>query len=281
MNAIPSPDDLLAALMDQLPEGVCFKDRQGRYLRVNRTLAAWLGLKDPADAVGRSTADYFGREIAKAVAETEREVVEGGRTLSGIEEKRVWPDGRVMWMAASRYPIRDAAGAVVATMSVFRDIGPDLQAKQDVRRAELLYRNLVDNLPQSFFRKDLEGRVVYANRRYCEILGRPLKQLLGKTDYDLFPEKLARKYREDDARVLQTGIPIDVVEAHQPPGGKLIHVRVVKSPVYDADQRPIEVQGIFWEVPSASAAASRPPARKARRRKAPAAARPKGRRRKS
>jgi hypothetical protein len=90
-------------------------------------------------------------------------------------------------------------------------------------------------------------------------MGIPLKDLIGKTDHDFFPDHLARKYREDDARVIQTGHPLDVIEAHQDPGKGVIYVRVVKTPVYDSEQRAVGVQGIFWEVPAESAKA---PARK-------------------
>lgn len=250
--SFPEDVEILAALLDHLPEAVCLKDERHRFVRVNRTMADWYGLPDPAAAVGKSEADYFTREIAKAVDEAEREVLQSGSPRTVAEEKRAWPCGRVLWTSTARLPLRNAAGAVTGTLGIIRDIGPELQAQQEVRRAELLYRGLVDGLPQSFFRKDLEGRVTFANRRYCEVLGKKAKDLLGKTDFDLFPEHLARKYREDDLRVLQTGVTLDVVEAHKPPGKKVIHVRVVKTPVYDADKRAIGVQGIFWEVPGQS-----------------------------
>jgi two-component system sensor histidine kinase/response regulator len=195
-----------------------------------------------------------------------------------VEEKLVWPDGRVTYTTTTRIPLRDQSGAVIGTLGIFRDIGPHLQARKEIRRAEALYRSLVDNLPQSFFRKDLEGRVTFANRQYCTIAGKTLKELIGKTDFDLFPEHLARKYREDDARVVQTGIAFDTVEAHKPHGKGIIYVRVVKTPVYDSDQRAVGVQGIFWEVPpeiqnrskaapKAAAKAKKKPARPAAKKK--------------
>ncbi|HYE98419.1 MAG TPA: PAS domain-containing protein, partial [Planctomycetota bacterium] len=71
-------------------------------------------------------------------------------------------------------------------------------------------------------------------------------------DHDLFPPELARKYREDDARVMQTGVTLDTVEAHKAPGKPVVYVRVVKVPFTDADGRTVGVQGIFWEVPPES-----------------------------
>jgi PAS domain S-box-containing protein len=260
-----SEGDLLHILLEQLPDAVYFKDTKSRFIRINRTLASWYGLKDPADAVGKTDADIFSAELARSSDEAEQEIMKTGVPRVDVEESLVWPDGRVIYTSTTRIPLRDASGSVIGTFGLFRDIGPHLTARKEIRRAEGLYRSLVDNLPQNFFRKDLEGRVVFANRQYCATIGKSLKELLGKTDYDLFPEKLARKYLEDDARVLQTGVALDVVEAHKPPGKGIIYVRVVKTPVYDSDQRAVGVQGIFWEVPTQKSE----PEKKAKRPAAP------------
>src|SRR5689334_21062326 len=53
---------------------------------------------------------------------------------------------------------------------------------------EELYLSLVDRLAQMVFRKDLSGRFVFANQRFCDWLGRGRSDILGKTDHDLFPE---------------------------------------------------------------------------------------------
>jgi|SRR5687767_5710100 len=251
MSASPLTEgDLLQILLEQLPDAVYFKDAESRFIRINRTLAGWYGLKNPEEAIGKTDADFFSPEFAKSSIEAEQEIMKTGLPAADVEEKLVWPDGRVTYTSTTRLALRDGSGGVVGTFGIFRDIGPHLQAKKEIRRANSLYSSLVDNLPQNFFRKDLEGRVTFANRQYCATIGKPLKELIGKTDFDLFPEHLARKYREDDARVLQTGKILDVVEAHKPPGRDVIYVRVVKSPVFDSDQRAVGVQGIFWEVPA-------------------------------
>ncbi|HEX7901301.1 MAG TPA: PAS domain-containing protein [Planctomycetota bacterium] len=244
-----SDDDVLGALLEHLPDAVYLKDAQHRFVRVSRTMASWYGLKSPAQAIGKTDADFLGRDFARTSDESDAEIMRGGIPRVGQEEKRVWPDGRVTWTSTSRVPLRDGTGAVVGLLAIFTEISPLLQAKKETRRAEALFRTLVDSMPQCFFQKDLQGRVAFANRRYCLTLGKTLKELVGKTDFDLFPEKQARKYREDDAHVVQTGRVLDTVEAHTPPGKRTLFVRVIKTPMYDTEQRAVGVQGIFWEVP--------------------------------
>src|SRR5207244_12177267 len=113
---------------------------------------------------------------------------------------------------------------------------------------EAMYHSLVESLPQNIFRKDREGRLIFGNQRYSDTLGRPMSELLGKTDFDLFPPALARKYVADDQKVMSTGTVTEAVEEHALANGSKIYVQVVKTPVRDAQGRIVGTQGIFWDV---------------------------------
>jgi PAS domain-containing protein len=52
--------------------------------------------------------------------------------------------------------------------------------------------------PQNIIRKDTEGKFTFANQNFCNAIGKTSEEILGKTDFDLFPSHLAAKYQEDD-----------------------------------------------------------------------------------
>lgn len=66
---------------------------------------------------------------------------------------------------------------------------------------------LFDHLDRiAFFAKDRRFRIVFANRYFYERLGfTEEREIVGKNDFELFPEPLAEKFRRDDERVLRTG----------------------------------------------------------------------------
>ena len=151
---------------------------------------------------------------------------------------------------------RDVAGApgdsdltLIATAAHFMSIAIERTRAEDaLRTSEALYHSLVENLPQSILRKDLNGRFTFANRGLCNNIGQSWEEIAGKTDADFYPPALAEKYRLDDLRVIQTGKPIALVEEHIAPDGSKLFVEVVKTPLCDAHGRVIGVQGIFWDV---------------------------------
>lgn len=123
------------------------------------------------------------------------------------------------------------------------------KAEAALRESEAAYRSLVESLPLNAFRKDISGRFVAANQRFCDTLGKPLETILGKTDFDFFPAEQSSKYRHDDEHVIATGESMEVVEEYvRPEDSKKLYVQVLKAPVNDANGKIVGTQGMFWDV---------------------------------
>ncbi len=118
----------------------------------------------------------------------------------------------------------------------------------ELRQAKAVFKSLVDHLPQSVLIKDREGRRVFANRQYLSIHQKTLEQILGKTDFDLLPDDLARKFSEDDAQILRTAQVMHSTEEHQTPGGPRHWIDRIKAPIRDADGNIVGVLVLFWDV---------------------------------
>ncbi|WP_435019632.1 putative bifunctional diguanylate cyclase/phosphodiesterase [Tundrisphaera sp. TA3] len=124
------------------------------------------------------------------------------------------------------------------------------RAERELETSRRLYHSLVEHVPYTIFRKDLDGRYTFGNRRYCDLHGTDLEGLIGKTDFDLYPADLACKYRDDDRRTIESREPLDIEEEHldpRLPGGRRF-VHTIKCPTYDADGRPSGIQGMFADI---------------------------------
>lgn len=108
------------------------------------------------------------------------------------------------------------------------------------------FKSLAENLPLSVFHKDRQGRIVFANGKFCEATGLSLGQLIGKTDSDLFESERAKKYQRDDQWVMRTRKSLRDVEAH--PSDERVFVETTKAPITGDDGKLIGVQGMFWDV---------------------------------
>ena len=72
-----------------------------------------------------------------------------------------------------------------------------------------LLRTLIDNLPDYIFVKDAESRFVINNAEHLRVLGATQQsEVVGKTDFDVFPQELAAQYYADEQEVIHTGRPL-------------------------------------------------------------------------
>ncbi|MGK3992146.1 AAA family ATPase [Sorangium sp. So ce1024] len=86
------------------------------------------------------------------------------------------------------------------------------RAEQELRANQATLQAIVDNSAAAIYLKDREGRHVLANRQLCNLLRRPIEQVLGKTDAELFPPALADAFHDNDQRVFDTGEPLKYEE---------------------------------------------------------------------
>jgi len=246
--ALLEAEEKYHSLFDHLVEGIFQTTPEGRYLMANAALARIYGYASPEELIQGLT-DIGGRlYVEKGRRDEFIRVMQEHDTITSFESLVYRKDGSVIWISENCRAIRDAQGRLLYYEGTTEDITQRRQAEENVRNSEALYHSLVETLPQNIFRKDPQGHFTFGNQQFCKTLGRPLAEIVGKTDYDFFPPALAEKYQRDDRRVIQTGKPYETVEEHQPPGRDKIYVQVVKTPLYAAEGSVMGLQGIFWDI---------------------------------
>lgn len=115
--------------------------------------------------------------------------------------------GEEKWVAAGGKAIRKN-GKIVKLFGTFQDINDQVVAEIKTKESEQLLTTLIDNLPINVFIKDKDSRKILVNKTECEYLGANSKDLIGKTDFDLYDEKIAQISRDEDLEVMRTLKPM-------------------------------------------------------------------------
>ncbi len=191
-------DRELQSILDNSTAVIQVKDLSGRYVRINRRFEEIFGL-DRSQILGKTDHDLFPKEIADRFRANDLEVAETGRPLQ-FEEIAPLKDGPHDYISV-KFPLLDDLGVVYATAGIFTDITDRKRAERKLRDSEQLFRSIFENnqVGISFF--NIDGRAIFTNRAFQEMLGYTEKELshLEKWEELIHPDERvsgAKRYAE-------------------------------------------------------------------------------------
>ncbi len=115
--------------------------------------------------------------------------------------------------------------------------------------SEQFLRSVLDNLPDMVFVKEARDlRMVRWNKAGERIVGYSDKEMVGKTDFDLFPAQEAAYFQAKDREVLNSGVLLDIPEEslNSRFGVKVLHTK--KIPIFDDQGQPLYLLGISEDI---------------------------------
>jgi PAS domain S-box-containing protein len=106
-------------LIENLPQKIFLKDRNGVYISCNENYARDLGIS-PQEIVGKTDYDFFPKELADKYRADDKRIMESGKTEE-IEEKYI-KDGSEGFVQTVKVPIKDKEGNIIGIQGIFWDI---------------------------------------------------------------------------------------------------------------------------------------------------------------
>jgi phosphoserine phosphatase RsbU/P len=246
--AIIQAENKYRNIFEHSVEGIFQTTPDGHFLSANPALARIYGYASPEDLMKHLTDIAHQLYLEPDRREEFIRLMDQNDVVTNFESRVQRKDGSIICISENVRAVRDENHRLLYYEGTVEDISARKRGEEKLRNSETLYHSLVETLPQNIFRKDLNERFTFANRRFCQTLGKPLEEIIGKTDFDFFPPELAAKYQHDDREILRTGHSFETVEEHVPPSGEKLYVNVVKTPLYDAAGQIIGLQGIFWDI---------------------------------
>ena len=167
--------DLLESLMENIPDCIYFKDKQGKFIKVNKAKADRAD-SNPEELIGKTEYDFFSEEYANKSYENERKVMDTGKPINVIEQV-VDNEGVERWASITKIPRFDKNGKIIGTMGINRDI-------TDIKKSEKRYRDLFEKAIDPIVIIDKNGFFTDVNDQVLKLLGYKKEELVGKKLYE-------------------------------------------------------------------------------------------------
>jgi PAS domain S-box-containing protein len=244
-QALRNSEALYHSLVENLPMNVLRKDLQGQFTFANRLFCETLGARND-EVIGKTDFNFYQAELAEKYRRDDQHVIETGQVLEAIEEHRK-SDGSKIYVQVLKAPVRDSEGQIVGTQGMFWDVTARKRTEEALRESEQRLQSILDNARAVIYVKSVDGHYVLVNRLFESLFHIRRGEVVGKSDFDLFPAEMAESIRANDQRVLAAGAPLQFEEVAVHDDG--VHTYVsTKFLLYDASGVPHALCGISTDI---------------------------------
>jgi PAS domain S-box-containing protein len=200
-EALRGSNEILRTMLDTAPVAIFDLDPEGRVKSLwNRAAEQMLGWRRD-EVLGHFLPTVS--DESKEEFEDTRKWLLSGKPIMGKDAVRRRKDGSRIEYSVYAAPEFDEHGKVVGTIAVLVDLTERQQAERSLREQFRFLQHLIDTIPSLIFYIDINGVYLGCNQGMADFLGRPKEEIIGKTVFDLYPQKQAEKYFQMDQDLFQ------------------------------------------------------------------------------
>ncbi len=172
------------------------------------------------------------------------------RTPYQVEHRLLMTDGRIKWVQERCRSEFDAVGQALRSIGTVLDITDSKLAETALKEAHYLLMTVIDAIPMRIFWKGLHLNFLGCNTEFAREAGKQSpSELIGRDDFQMGWADQAYLYREDDRKVINTGVPrLFYDEPETRPDGQTTWLRKSKIPLRDPTGQVVGVLGIIEDI---------------------------------
>jgi PAS domain S-box-containing protein len=198
--------------------GAAVKDVHGHFVEVNAAFCALTGF-NREELLSKDIAALTHPDDLPATKAALERLVRGDETNCEIQKRYVRKDGRTVWVRNSMTVTHTEAGTPLHLLVLCKDISEERAAAENLASRERLLRAVVDHSPVLIFIKDAHGNFLMVNKAFAELAGRPVEEIVGRNQRDLFDVGSLEAIEANDRRILSGDTPVTIEEALRFPDG--------------------------------------------------------------
>lgn len=212
-------------------------DTAGNIMLANKEMCSAIWHESEAPLVGKNWFKLYQPEVAcKEVHKVFKEIISGNiEPYKTYENELLFKDGSIRLIKWHNEHIKDNNGNIEGILSSGIDITKSRQDEEQLKKSENYQRAILDSFPFFVWLKDTNGDYLATNKAVAKATGfdNP-SEIIGKNDFDLFPEDMANAFRADDKEVMESLEKKELEELIEGHGERRWH-ETYKAPILDKE----------------------------------------------
>jgi len=243
-DALHESEARFRQLADAMPQVVWIADSEGNVTYYNSRSKHLSGIVREAGNTWKWEPVLHPDDLDKTIEKWSRALQD--RIQYQCEHRLRTSDGSYRWHLSRALPVCGSQGEV-QWFGTATDIHELKVSEFALQESQERFQAFMDSSPALAWAKDEYGRYVFLNRAYEQRFGVRLQDWLGKTDFEVWPEELARFYKQNDEKAFHSAAPIEAVEESIEADGRHCVWWIFKF-VYSDGRGGRHVGGIAYDV---------------------------------
>jgi len=231
----------LEHIIDSLPGHVYWMDREGHILGCNDEQANDFGISSRLEMVGKTIYDFQQKKLADNILINNNQILRTKKPLL-IEEQTVLTNGNKKIFLSHKAPLKDKSGRAIGVIGISTDITAH-------KNNENTLENIIAMMPGNVYWINQKGICLGCNQNLVNIMGFSLKkEIVGHSPYRLMSKELAKLTRENDRKIMVSGIAQTFEEEGIDIGGKPATYLTKKVPLKNDAGKVVGLVGISLDI---------------------------------
>lgn len=203
--------NLLKTIVDTVPAGIFWKDKESRYLGCNPIFAKNAGVESPQEIIGKIDYDLsWTKDQADHYRNDDRQVIDSGNPKLYYEEPLNNPAGETIWIATSKVPLLSTNHEIIGVLGIYQDITEQKQMLDSMSLAAAIYQSSSEAIMVT----DENNRIIQINPAFTRMTGYEMADVIGK-----------------DSEMLRSGLHDEAF--YQNMGGRLLNEGYWQGEIWD------------------------------------------------
>jgi PAS domain S-box-containing protein len=158
-------------------------------------------------------------------------------------------NGEIRWERIFAHPVWDEReNRLVGIIGAVQDVTAQKRAEEVLRETLLQQAAILNNIPDIAWLKDRNGRYIAVNNQFSRLTNFTNAEIVGRTDFDLSPGHVARRYVEGDILVMNSREQKVFEEFQTDRNGNTFWAETVKTPIMNSLGEVVGTTGISRDI---------------------------------
>jgi PAS domain S-box-containing protein len=231
-------NNLMNSILQSIADGVVASDKNGNFILWNTASDKILGI-GPVQISPEQWPNVYNTFKPDMVTSYKPEELPLTRAINGeeIDNAEMFiksysrPEG--VFLNISSRPLRDQQSNIIGGVLVMHDITENKKMRDALNTAKQQLQDIFDNSSAIIYTKNRDGRYMFVNRQWEKTLLTSAEEVIGNTDFEMWPREFADQFIRNDRKVIEMGQSISFEETMTSIEGLRTYVSI-KFPLRDA-----------------------------------------------